>query len=132
MIYKCLLRSSFLLLILVFCHVDQSPPQGLQARVEMVGIRLTWDPPPCQVSKYQIEIITNGQKVLRDLSAEETSHLISDVLPSQIYSFAIKACCTLFDENSESKFSDRIECKAGGKFNICQNSFMLRLEKYTI
>ncbi|CAG2212481.1 unnamed protein product [Mytilus edulis] len=74
---------------------DPSPPQGLKAEVEMIGIRLTWDPPSCQVSKYQIERITDGHKDLMDSSAEETSHLISDVFPSQMYYFAIKLCYPL-------------------------------------
>lgn len=129
---KCLQNRSWFGLICVCCHLDPSPPQGLKAEVEMIGIRLTWDPPSCQVSKYQIERITDGHKDLMDSSAEETSHLISDVFPSQMYYFAIKLCCTLFDKNCESKFSNHIPCKAGGKFYICPNSFMLRNEKYTI
>lgn len=55
------------------------------------------------------------------LSADKTSHLMSDVFPSQMYSFAIKTCCTTLNKIYESTFSDTIECKAEGRLQIKSN-----------
>lgn len=93
------------------------PPSGLKATAGINGINLTWNPPPCPYfggdSNYEIRRTINGHTDKFIVLADRTFYLMSDVFPSQIYSFAVKACCTKL--NWKSKYSDDIQCTAKGK-----------------
>lgn len=67
------------------------------------------------MSNYKIQQICGGNVETICVSAKKSSYLMSDVFPSQKYSFAIKSCCSSLDKTCESELSHPFECTTKGK-----------------
>lgn len=110
--------------IVIFCLLDPQHPRNLKGEAGVDGIKLTWEPPSYpslkKIHYYKIERRTNGKTDILNSSEKKNYYLMSDVLPSQTYSFAIKTCCSTSDKECESNFSVSINCTA--KSNL-SNSF---------
>ncbi|VDI36871.1 Hypothetical predicted protein, partial [Mytilus galloprovincialis] len=95
---------------------DPQQPQDLKAIEELNGINLSWEPPRfpsfTRIINYKVQQICGGHEKTICVPAEKSSYLVSDVFPSQTYSFAIKSTCRTLDNTCDSELSHSIKCTA--------------------
>ncbi|CAG2212473.1 unnamed protein product [Mytilus edulis] len=95
---------------------DPQQPQYLKAIEELNGINLSWEPPRfpsfTRIINYKVQQICDGHEKTICVPAEKSSYLVSDVFPSQTYSFAIKSTCRTLDNTCDSELSHSIKCTA--------------------
>lgn len=103
----------------ILFYADPQQPQDLKAKEEFNGINLSWEPPRfpsfTRIINYKVQQICGGHEETICVPAEKSSYLVSDVFPSQTYSFAIKSTCRTLDNTCDSELSHPIKYTAKGK-----------------
>lgn len=98
-------------------------PQDLNAIEELNGINLSWEPPRfpsfSRIINYKIQRICGRHKETTIfVPVEKLSYLISDVFPSETYSFAIKSSCSTLDNTCDSELSHLIKWNTKSKWTL--------------